>query len=184
MDPVLKPVLRAFSRNLEEIHTGPSEHQTGEKLAAVHPAHRAAIWFCYVLMTYIPFTAFDLHTEYGLGLREALVITVVSSLGIALPSPGGIGTYHWFVSRSMLLLFAVPEALGVAYAIVTHLVMMIIILVATPLLLAVNKAGWHLKLRNRHGHKQNRAQKNNSSSTDVPMDSTVYILFPFPIFFY
>jgi glycosyltransferase 2 family protein len=102
----------------------------------------AAIWFCYVLMTYIPFTAFDLHTEYGLGMREALVITVVSALGVSLPSPGGIGTYHWFVSRSMLLLFAVPETLGVAYAIVTHLVMMIIILVATPLLLAAHKAGW------------------------------------------
>ncbi len=106
----------------------------------------AAIWFCYVLMTYIPFTAFNLHTEYGLGMREALVVTVVSALGMSLPSPGGIGTYHWFVSRTLLLLFAVPEALGVAYAIVTHLVMMMIILVATPLLLAVNKAGWHQKL--------------------------------------
>ncbi len=106
----------------------------------------AAIWFCYVLMTYIPFTAFDLHNEYGLGLREALIITVVSSLGVSLPSPGGIGTYHWFVSRSMLLLFAVPEAVGVAYAIVTHLVMMIIILVVTPVLLAINKAGWYKSL--------------------------------------
>ena len=105
----------------------------------------AAIWFCYVLMTYIPFTAFDLHTEYGLGLRAALVITVVSALGIALPSPGGIGTYHWFVSRSMLLFFAVPEAEGVAYAIVTHLVMMIIILVTAPLLLAASRSGWFQK---------------------------------------
>ncbi len=113
-----------------------------------------AIWFCYVLMTYIPFTAFDLHTEYGLGMREALVITVVSALGVTLPSPGGIGTYHWFVSRSLFLLFAVPETLGVAYAIVTHLVMMIIILVATPLLLAANKAGWHQKLRTSQGGQQ------------------------------
>ncbi len=102
----------------------------------------AAIWFCYVLMTYIPFTAFDLHNEFSLGLREALIITVVSALGVALPSPGGIGTYHWFVSRSMLFLFAVPHTVGVAYAIVTHLVMMIIILIATPILLAINNAGW------------------------------------------
>lgn len=107
----------------------------------------AAIWFCYVLMTYIPFTAFDLHTEYGLGMREALVITVISALGIALPSPGGIGTYHWFVSRSMLLLFAVPEAAGVAYAIVTHLVMMIIILITAPTLLIAHRAGWLKKLQ-------------------------------------
>ncbi len=105
------------------------------------------IWFCYVLMTYIPFTAFDLHTEYGLGMREALVITVVSALGVALPSPGGIGTYHWFVSRSLLLFFAVPEAEGVAYAIVTHLVMMIIILITTPMLLAASRAGWYQKLK-------------------------------------
>ncbi|MFO8028659.1 MAG: lysylphosphatidylglycerol synthase transmembrane domain-containing protein [Cyclonatronaceae bacterium] len=103
----------------------------------------AAIWSCYVLMTYIPFTAFDMHTAYGLGMREALVITVVSALGVSLPSPGGIGTYHWFVSRSLLLLFAVPETVGVAYAIVTHLVMMIIILVATPLLLLINKTVWN-----------------------------------------
>ncbi len=103
--------------------------------------YTAGIWFCYVLMTYIPFTAFDLHTDYGLGMKEALVITVISAVGVALPSPGGVGTYHWFVSRSLLLLFAVPEAVGVAYAIVTHLVMMIIILVTTPIFLAVNKTG-------------------------------------------
>lgn len=105
----------------------------------------AGIWFCYVLMTYIPFTAFDLHTTYGLGMQEALVVTVVSALGIILPSPGGIGTYHWFVSRTLLVLFAVPETVGVAYAIVTHLVMMIIILVSAPLLLAVNKINWREK---------------------------------------
>ncbi|MDG5766965.1 lysylphosphatidylglycerol synthase transmembrane domain-containing protein [Balneolales bacterium ANBcel1] len=99
----------------------------------------AGIWFCYVLMTYIPFTAFNMHTEFNLGLQEAMVITVISALGVAIPSPGGIGTYHWFVSRSLLLLFAVPEATGVAYAIVTHLVMMIIILVFTPVLLAIHK---------------------------------------------
>ncbi len=99
-----------------------------------------AIWFCYVLMTYIPFTAFDMHSEFGLGMQEALVITVVSALGVSLPSPGGIGTYHWFVSRSLLFFFAVPEVIGVTYAIVTHLIMMIIILVATPVILVVNKA--------------------------------------------
>lgn len=97
------------------------------------------IWFCYVLMTYIPFTAFNLHHEYGLGMQEALIITVISALGVAIPSPGGIGTYHWFVSRTLVLLFAVPEAVGVAYAIVTHLVMMLIILMVTPVLLIINR---------------------------------------------
>ncbi|MEX0680579.1 MAG: lysylphosphatidylglycerol synthase transmembrane domain-containing protein [Balneolales bacterium] len=100
----------------------------------------AGIWFCYVLMTYIPFTAFDMHVDYGLGMREALIITMVSALGMSLPSPGGIGTYHLFVSRALVLFFAVPEAVGISYTIVTHLVMMIIILIFTPIILAVNRS--------------------------------------------
>lgn len=108
----------------------------------------AGIWFCYVLMTYIPFTAFDLHTSYSLGMREALVITVISAVGMSLPSPGGIGTYHWFVSQSLLLFYAVPETLGVAYAIATHLVLMILILLVTPLLLLLNKSDWIADLKN------------------------------------
>lgn len=107
----------------------------------------AGIWLCYVLMTYIPFTAFDLHTTHSLGMREALVITVISAIGVSLPSPGGIGTYHWFVSQSLLLFYAVPETLGVAYAIATHLVLMIIILLVTPLLLLLNKSDWTADLK-------------------------------------
>lgn len=101
----------------------------------------AGIWFCYVIMTYIPFVAFNLHVMFDLGFREAFIITVISAMGIALPSPGGIGTYHWLVSRSLFLLFAVPEAVGAAYSIVSHLVPMIIILVITPLLLMIEQSG-------------------------------------------
>lgn len=97
----------------------------------------SAIWLCYVFMTYIPFTAFDLHTVYGLGLREALVLTVLSSVGVALPSPGGLGTYHWIVSGSLTMLYGVPEAVAISYAIVSHLVMMLIVLVFTPLLVSI-----------------------------------------------
>lgn len=96
-----------------------------------------AIWLCYVFMTYIPFTAFDLHDVYGLGLREALVITVLSSVGVALPSPGGLGTYHWIVSGSLTLLYGVPEAVAISYAIVSHLVMMLVVLIFTPLLVSI-----------------------------------------------
>lgn len=99
----------------------------------------AGIWICYILMTYIPFAAFNLQAEYGLGLKHALVITTVSAVAISLPAPGGIGTYHLFVSKVMLFLFAVPETTGAAYAIVNHFVMMIIILAVTPLLLFFNR---------------------------------------------
>ncbi|MDI6402151.1 lysylphosphatidylglycerol synthase transmembrane domain-containing protein [Balneolaceae bacterium ANBcel3] len=98
-----------------------------------------AIWLCYILMAYIPFTAFGMHETYQLGLKEATIITVVSAIGVAVPSPGGMGTYHWFVSRSLFVFFAVPEAMGIAYAIVSHFAMMMIVLLFTPLILVVNK---------------------------------------------
>lgn len=98
-----------------------------------------AIWFCYVLMTYIPFWMFNLQDAYGLGLLDALTLTAISSVGIILPSPGGIGTYHWFVKQSLFLLFAVPMATGLAYATITHAVMMLIIILSTPLIIMVDR---------------------------------------------
>ncbi|MEX0685419.1 MAG: lysylphosphatidylglycerol synthase transmembrane domain-containing protein [Balneolales bacterium] len=96
------------------------------------------IWLGYVLLAYIPFYVFNLQNEYGLGLIDALVIMSIASIGVALPSPGGIGTYHWFVSQGLLLLYGVPLAVGLAYAFVSHAVMMGITILFTPILLIWN----------------------------------------------
>lgn len=97
------------------------------------------IWAGYVIMAYIPFVAFNLHEDYGLGLEAALVIMTISSVGVALPSPGGIGTYHWFVRQGLLVLYGVPAANALAYAFVTHAVMMGVVVVTTPVILVWNK---------------------------------------------
>ncbi len=105
----------------------------------------AIIWICYILMTYIPFWMFDMQQQYQLGMPEALSVTVISAIGVVIPTPGGIGTYHYFVKQSLLILFAVPAVTGLAYATVTHAVMMLVVIVSTPLVviaerLAVNRA--------------------------------------------
>lgn len=89
------------------------------------------MWFCYGLLTYIPFYAFDLVSKYGLGLTEAFSVMILSTIGVSLPSPGGIGTYHWFVKQSLLVLYAVPAISGLAYAFVTHAGMMFTVLLVT-----------------------------------------------------
>lgn len=98
------------------------------------------IWVCYTLMTYIPFWMFDMQEVYNLDMLDALVITVISAIGIAIPSPGGIGTYHYFVKQSLLVLFAVPAVTGIAYATVTHGVMILFVACITPIALFIDKA--------------------------------------------
>jgi len=97
------------------------------------------IWFNYILMTYIPFWMFHMQSTYDLGLLEALTVTVISAVGIAIPTPGGIGTYHYFVKQALLILFAVPAVTGLAYATVTHATMSLIIIIFTPIFMLIDK---------------------------------------------
>lgn len=101
--------------------------------------YTALIWFCYTLMTYIPFWMFDMQEVYNLDMLDALVITVISAIGIAIPSPGGIGTYHYFVKQSLLVLFAVPAVTGIAYATITHAGMVMFVASITPIFLFIDK---------------------------------------------
>lgn len=97
------------------------------------------IWTCYTLMTYIPFWMFDLQATYNLDFLDALVITVISAIGIAIPSPGGIGTYHYFVKQTLWVLFAVPAVTGLAYATITHAGMVLFVALVTPIFLFFDK---------------------------------------------
>jgi len=97
------------------------------------------MWSCYTLMTYIPFWMFNMQDVYHLNLLDALVITVISAIGIAIPSPGGIGTYHYLVKQSLLVLFAVPAVTGLAYATITHASMVIFVAIITPIFLFFDK---------------------------------------------
>ena len=92
----------------------------------------AGLWICYVAMAGIPFTMLPGSGLEHLGILEALVITVVSSLGVVIPSPGGLGTYHLFVQKSLFLLYGIPETVGFTYALVSHGMVFIVVMVMTP----------------------------------------------------
>ena len=104
-------------------------------------AYTVLIWFGYILLVYFPFWMFDLQDTYNLNLLDATSITVISAIGIVLPSPGGIGTYHYFVKQALLILAAVPAVTGLAFGLVTHAVMMILVVIATSLLLLLDRSG-------------------------------------------
>jgi|AntRauTorcE11898_2_1112593.scaffolds.fasta_scaffold19757_1 uncharacterized protein (TIRG00374 family) len=96
------------------------------------------IWFCYVLMTYIPLYMFNMAEQFQLSIPDAAIVMVISSIGVSLPSPGGIGTYHWFTKQALVVLFGVTEVTALAYAFVTHAFMLVAVLIFTPLVILIN----------------------------------------------
>ena len=85
-----------------------------------------AMWFCYTLMAYLPLVMLDLTETYGLGLLDAYGIMVLGSLGLAVPSPGGAGSYHYVTRETLVHLFAVAASPALAYAVITHAVQQVL----------------------------------------------------------
>lgn len=68
--------------------------------------HTFIIWLMYYLMTYLCFFAFEptatLTHESSLAVI-GLTIFVFGSLGIVIPSPGGMGSYHFLVTAGLMI---------------------------------------------------------------------------------
>ncbi len=78
----------------------------------------ALVWGLYVLVTYVAFFAFGLQDRLGLG--AAIVLQAISSIGVAIPTPGATGSYHAFAAQTLTQLFSVDGAVALSYATVTH----------------------------------------------------------------
>lgn len=78
------------------------------------------IWACYWLALHITFYAFDLFQTYNLSAVASLVLLVITTISVVVPSsPGYIGTYHYLAQLS-LGLFGVPGSVGLSFAFVAH----------------------------------------------------------------
>ena len=63
--------------------------------------HSVNIWIMYVLMTYFVILSFS--PTAALSLEAALVTFVSGGWGIVIPSPGGMGTYHFLTGEALQL---------------------------------------------------------------------------------
>lgn len=59
------------------------------------------IWACYFGMAFLPFFSFPPTAH--LGVDAALMVFIFSALGIVIPSPGGMGSYHLMVVQALAL---------------------------------------------------------------------------------
>ncbi len=88
--------------------------------------HSIIIWVMYYLMVYFCF--FCIPETSHLGMDAGLTVLVISTLAVVLPSPGGIGTFHYFVPLG-LALYDIAPLDGKVYATVAHASQMLMFVV-------------------------------------------------------
>ena len=78
------------------------------------------IWFCYVLVAYMPLVMFDMAGPYNLSLLDGAIIMFIGAIGVAIPSPGGFGSFHYITRVTLVYLFGVDLSLAVTYGFFVH----------------------------------------------------------------
>ena len=79
--------------------------------------HSIFIWTMYFLMMYVIFFAFD-FTSF-ISLTAGFVVFIMATLGMAFPSPGGMGSWD-FMAIESLKLYGVSAEHAATYSLITH----------------------------------------------------------------
>ncbi|MEM9997167.1 MAG: lysylphosphatidylglycerol synthase domain-containing protein, partial [Bacteroidota bacterium] len=104
-------------------------------------ASTVLMWFAYAVMTYIPLQMLGLVDAYDLTLLDAWAMVSLGAIGMALPAPGGTGSYHYAIIVTMTLLLGVPETPAATYALLTHAVQLVFMVVVGFACLLAQGAG-------------------------------------------
>ena len=80
-------------------------------------AYTLGIWACYFLEFFLAFYAFDFSSD--LGIAAGLVMFVVGTLAVIVPTPNGAGPWHFAVMTMMMLYGVGKEDAGI-FALLVH----------------------------------------------------------------
>ena len=99
------------------------------KLDSIWPfiLHTIFIWGMYYLMVFVCFYAMDATS--GLDMSDGLFIVIVAGLGMVVPTPGGIGAYHYLVMLGLGVL-GIANDDGVSFATLVHTGQLVMTLIA------------------------------------------------------
>lgn len=85
-----------------------------------------AIWTSYILHFYLTFYAFEFTSE--LGVTAGLVLFVVGSIAVVVPTPNGAGPWH-FAVITMLVLYGVGQSDAEVFALLVHAIQTLLIII-------------------------------------------------------
>jgi len=82
--------------------------------------HTVFIWMIYLLMTWV--VVFSIPSTSNLTIIDGIFILVIGGLGMSAPVQGGIGAFHWIVSRGLATVYANFISLedGLVFATISH----------------------------------------------------------------
>lgn len=89
--------------------------------------HTIFIWINYALMTWV--VVFCLENTSHLSFGNSIFILVIGGLAMSAPVQGGMGAFHYFVSRGIAFVEGVSIEDASAYAILTHESQLILVLI-------------------------------------------------------
>lgn len=107
-----QPAWAAFRKGIATAHRSP------RRLMLV--ATTVVMWMLYVLMAYIPLVMLDMTGPYNLSFLDGMVIMFIGAIGVAMPFPGGIGSFHYITRVSLVEIYGVTSSLAVTYAVFVH----------------------------------------------------------------
>jgi glycosyltransferase 2 family protein len=114
------------------------------KNPALFITYSILIWALYFTMTYTVMLAFQQTSVLGMG--AALVVFAIGAIAMALPMPGGLGSYHTLMPLGLGMIYGIAKTDAIAFVFVFHawqtLVMIIggvISLIATAIILQKRK---------------------------------------------
>jgi len=100
------------------------------------------IWFCYACMAYIPLLIFGLAGSDGLSFADAWTLMLIGSVGMVVPSPGGVGSYHFLAIQALVIVWAVSQEAAASYAIFSHAGQMFLYAVVGFAVILLEGASW------------------------------------------
>jgi uncharacterized protein (TIRG00374 family) len=79
--------------------------------------HTIFIWINYALMTWV--IVFSLESTSHITFPQSIFLLVIGGLAMSAPVQGGLGVFHYTISRGLVIM-GVPMEDGLVYALLTH----------------------------------------------------------------
>ncbi|HEV8200901.1 MAG TPA: lysylphosphatidylglycerol synthase transmembrane domain-containing protein [Candidatus Polarisedimenticolia bacterium] len=104
---------------LEEFLTGLGSLRRGRELGKII-ASSLAMWLTIDLSVWCTLKAFGTDLPQPLQFFDIFLLMVALTVGISVPTPGGVGPYEYFCTLALTDLWAVPAAVAGAVALTLH----------------------------------------------------------------
>lgn len=102
-----------------------------------------AIWFLYFLTTYWVIQAFEQTAHLGMG--AVFTVFALGSVAMAVPLPGGTGSYHTLVPLGLVTLYGLSQSDAVALVFIFHALQTLIMIISGIISLIISL--WLIRAR-------------------------------------